>query len=204
MKHANALGLSALLTLAAAYTTLAHANSLTEHLVQCDSTFFNDIQQGTTPLSDKARQNATAIIAAWAENNASTRHANYIKLSRPVRDGSLLLNALSFSSDQLPEDETYYFWGFVTPSTPDDIIKATPHIAWIKAGSMYMYRPQIKRAGENKWAANNAAVDGVAVAKGKVEKIALLEPKGNSTTIACTLQGSVRPTDTRAIFSYRQ
>ena len=65
MKHANALGLSALLTLAAAYTTLAHANSLTEHLVQCDSTFFNDIQQGTTPLSDKARQNATAIIAAW-------------------------------------------------------------------------------------------------------------------------------------------
>lgn len=202
MKYANALGLSALLTLTTAHMTLAHAESLTEHLVQCDSTFFNDIQQDTVPLSDKARQNATAIIDSWAENNPSTRHANYIKLSQPLRDGSLLLKSLSFSSNLLSKDELYYYWGLVTPSTPDEIIKATPHIAWIKAGNSYMHHPKIKRTGENEWKDNNAAVDGVAVSRGKVEKLTLLERKGNFTIITCTLQGSVSLADTRAIFSY--
>ncbi|WP_313626127.1 hypothetical protein [Kosakonia sp.] len=185
----------ALLTLA--ITGSAKAQTLTESLLRCDSSFFSELYKQRATLAHTAPVVTDKQHHAWFA--APKDGSDTVWFSKPLRINQLTISGFDRSQESLGKLGDYYFWGWVIEEPMSAVIAALPDVHWQKVTDGYYANPLIKRAGETTWRVNKTAVSGIAPAADSVEKLAMLEVSEGKTFLRCSIQGKVSKDELLAV-----
>lgn len=167
----------------------ANSVSLPDSLLRCDNSFFSELH---------AQQKTLKKAAPMAQDNKN--HAWFIPakdggdtmwFSQPIKTKQLTLLGYYQSYTDLKEMGKYYYWGFIIDESPEAIIAATQKVRWQKSGTIYMAMTMIRHTDDNEWKENMAAADGIAPAKGTIEKLAMTYEYNGKSLLTCSVQGDV-------------
>ncbi|WP_353166539.1 hypothetical protein [Providencia sp.] len=96
----------------------------------------------------------------------------------------------------------YYFWGFETTQSLDEVIRYTSSkISILKIGNSYIYAPMIRHSLEEKWVFNEYAAQNYGLKPYSAEKMMIIEKdeKRGVVRFLCTLQGNVTEDDLKFV-----
>ncbi|MEW2737634.1 hypothetical protein [Providencia sp. PROV130] len=92
----------------------------------------------------------------------------------------------------------YYFWGFETTQSFEEVIRYTSsRIAILKVGNTYIYSPMIRHNLQGQWVFNEYATQDYNLAPNAAEKMLIIEKDEQRGVVRflCTLQGKVTDED---------
>ncbi|WP_147194103.1 hypothetical protein AAGQ96_01525 [Pantoea sp. MBD-2R] len=168
---------------------IANAATVTDSLLQCNPAFFHTLYQHRAVLKKVVQVESDGKRIAWVP--VTDKEARVRTFTHSVPDGKLHLSGYYEQSEDLGELGKYYYWGFVIDEAPEKVMAAFPHIQWLKGDALWTANPQIKLDIHRAWQPNPSATDGIAPAKGSVEKLVMLNEKEGKSWLSCSIQGSV-------------
>ncbi|MFP1871566.1 hypothetical protein ACLEDV_06315 [Lonsdalea quercina] len=177
----------------AGVTLPLHANTLTQSLVRCDTTFFSEIYHQRAKLNRVAPLTIDKHFQAWfkapIDGNGTTWFA------QPLQELNLTLSGYFLQTSDLNEINygKYYYWGLVFKETPEEVMSRLDHLTWSKTGDDYVSRAMIKSDANSTWEKNAQAVSGIAPAKESAEKLLMLTKGKEGTLLLCSVQGNITP-----------
>lgn len=166
-----------------------NAASLPDTLVYCDSRFFGELYKQRDMLKKAAPINQDNHNHAWFV--PAKDGEEILRFSQPIKIQKLTFLGYYQSYSDLKKYGQYYYWGFIIDESPEAVVAAMPKAGWQQAGDTYMAMPMIKNMDDKSWKKNITAVNGIAPAKGSVEKVAIVEASQGKTLLVCTVQGNV-------------
>lgn len=96
----------------------------------------------------------------------------------------------------------YYFWGFETTQSLDEVIRHTStKISILKIGKSYIYAPMIRHNLKDKWIFNEYAAQNYGLEPYAAEKMMIIEKDEQRGVVRflCTLQGNVTEEDLKFV-----
>lgn len=169
------------------------ATGLAEGLLQCQPSFFKNLhaQRGELARQVKLSQDDKAGVAWISVADRTSPEGALLTFAHPVDDNGLPLTAWYDRAFDLGAQGTYYFWGFETVASREEVMAKLPQAQWEEAGEYFISRPQIKPRGSDAWQDNPSAASGIAPAAGSAEKLLMLSTEDGKTRLLCSLQGSI-------------
>ncbi|WP_275553855.1 hypothetical protein [Mixta sp. Marseille-Q2659] len=174
-------------------TLPVYANTLTQSLTHCDTTFFSEIYHQRTTLSRIAPLTVDRHSHAWFKAPADGNGT--VWFAQPLNELNLTLAGYFLQTSNLSEINygKYYYWGLIFKESPEEVMSRLDHITWIKAGDDYISQAMIKTDPKSGWEKNAQAVSGIAPAKESTEKLLMLSKGKEGTLLLCSIQGNVTP-----------
>ncbi|WP_426444893.1 hypothetical protein [Siccibacter colletis] len=169
------------------------ANTLTQTLTRCDTTFFSEIYHQRTRLSRVAPLTVDKHEQAWFK--APVDGNRTVWFAQPLRELNLTLSGYYLQTSDLNEINygNYYYWGLIFKESPEEVMSRLDHLTWIKAGDDYISQAMIKADANSAWEKNAQAVSGIAPAKESTEKLLMISKDKKGTLMLCSVQGNVTP-----------
>lgn len=170
-------------------TNTVKAKTLPESLIPCDSRFFSELymQQAKfkyiVPLATDDQHHA------WFDPPKDG--AETVWFAQPIRMQHLTLSGYFLKQIDLYEQGKYYYWGLIFDESPEVVMDTLSQVNWQKSGDVFFANPMIKRPGDSAWQENTTATEGIAPAKGSVEKLLMISTNNDKTNLLCTIQGRV-------------
>lgn len=169
------------------------ANTLTQTLTRCDTTFFSEIYHQRARLSRVAPLTVDKHEQAWFKAPADGNRT--VWFAQPLRELNLTLSGYYLQTSDLNEINygKYYYWGLILKESPEEVMSRLDHLTWIKAGEDYISQAMIKADANSAWEKNAQAVSGIAPAKESTEKLLMISKDKKGTLLLCSVQGNVTP-----------
>lgn len=169
------------------------ANTLTQTLTRCDTTFFSEIYHHRARLSRVAPLTVDKHEQAWFKAPADGNRT--VWFAQPLRELNLTLSGYYLQTSDLNEINygKYYYWGLIFKESPEEVMSRLDHLTWIKAGDDYISQAMIKADANSAWEKNAQAVSGIAPAKESTEKLLMISKDKKGTLMLCSVQGNVTP-----------
>lgn len=169
------------------------ANTLTQTLTRCDTTFFSEIYHQRARLSRVAPLTIDKHEQAWFKAPADGNRT--VWFAQPLHELNLTLSGYYLQTSDLNEINygTYYYWGLVFKESPEEVMSRLDHLTWIKAGDDYISQAMIKADANSAWEKNAQAVSGIAPEKESAEKLLMISKDKKGTLMLCSVQGNVTP-----------
>jgi len=169
------------------------ANTLTQTLTRCDTTFFSEIYHQRARLSRVAPLTVDKHEQAWFKAPADGNRT--VWFAQPLRELNLTLSGYYLQTSDLNEINygKYYYWGLIFKESPEEVMSRLDHLTWIKAGDDYISQAMIKADANSAWEKNAQAVSGIAPAKESTEKLLMISKDKKGTLLLCSVQGNVTP-----------
>ncbi|PIF15151.1 MULTISPECIES: hypothetical protein [Pantoea] len=170
-----------------------HANTLTQSLTRCDTTFFSEIYHQRAKLSRVAPLTVDKHFQAWFK--APVDGNGTIWFTQSLQELNLKIAGYFLQTSNLDEISygKYYYWGLVFKESPEEVMSRLDHLTWSKAGDDYISQAMIKADANSVWEKNAQAVSGIAPAKESAEKLLMLSKGKEGTLLLCSVQGNVTP-----------
>lgn len=165
------------------------SQTLSESLLQCDDSFFSELYLQRSKFKNAAPISTDNQHHAWF--TAPRNGDEIIWFAQPVRMQKLTFSGYFLQQSDLDEFGKYYYWGLIIDESPETVMSILPKVNWQKSGDEFFANPMIKRPGDSDWQENTAAVEGIAPAKGSVEKLSMIRKDNGRTYQLCTIQGGV-------------
>ena len=174
-------------------TLPVYANTLTQSLTRCDTTFFSEIYHQRTTLSRVAPLTVDQQFRAWFK--APVDGNGTVWFAQPLHELNLTLSGYFLQTSNLNEINygKYYYWGLIFKESPEEVMSKLDHLTWNKAGDDYISQAMIKADPNSAWEKNAQAVSGIAPAKDSTEKLLMLSKGKEGTLLLCSVQGNVKP-----------
>lgn len=174
-------------------TLPAYANTLTQSLTRCDSTFFNEIYHQRATLSRAAPLTVDHQQRAWFKTPPDGNGTLWF--AQPLHELNLTITGYYVQTNNLDAINygKYYFWGLVFKESPQEVLSRLDHLSWSQAGDEYLSQAMIKANPNSAWERNAQAVSDIAPAKESTEKLLLLSKGKQGTLLLCSVQGNVTP-----------
>lgn len=174
-------------------TSPVYANTLTQSLTSCDTTFFNEIYHQRSALSRVAPLTVDHHSHAWFK--APVEGNSTVWFAQPLHELNLTLSGYYLQTSNLNEIDygKYYYWGLIFKESPEEVMSKLDHLTWIKAGDDHISQAMIKADPKSAWENNAQAVSGIAPAKESTEKLLMLSKSKEGTLLLCSIQGYVTP-----------
>ncbi|CNC75426.1 Uncharacterised protein [Yersinia frederiksenii] len=174
-------------------TLPVYANTLTQSLTRCDTTFFSEIYHQRTTLSRVAPLTVDQQFHAWFK--APVDGNGIVWFAQPLHELNLTLAGYFLQTSNLNEINygKYYYWGLIFKESPEEVMSKLDHLTWGKAGDDYLSQAMIKVDPNSAWRENAQAVSGIAPAKESTEKLLMLSKGKEGTLLLCSVQGNVTP-----------
>jgi len=169
------------------------ANTLTQTLTRCDTTFFSEIYHQRARLSRVAPLTVDKHEQAWFKAPADGNRT--VWFAQPLRELNLTLTGYYLQTSDLNEINygMYYYWGLIFKESPEEVMSRLDHLTWIKAGDDYIAQAMIKADAKSAWEKNAQAVSGIAPEKESAEKLLMISKNQKGTLLLCSVQGNVTP-----------
>lgn len=169
------------------------ANTLTQTLTRCDTTFFSEIYHQRARLSRVAPLTIDKHEQAWFKAPADGNRT--VWFAQPLRELNLTLSGYYLQTSDLNEINygKYYYWGLIFKESPEEVMSRLDHLTWIKAGDDYISQAMIKADANSAWGKNAQAVSGIAPEKESTEKLLMISKDKKGTLMLCSVQGNVTP-----------
>ncbi|ABP60216.1 conserved hypothetical protein [Enterobacter sp. 638] len=170
-----------------------HANTLTQSLTRCDTTFFSEIYHQRAKLSRVAPLTVDKHSQAWFKAPADGNGTLWF--AQPLHELNLTLSGYFLQTSNLNEINygKYYYWGLVFKESQEEVMSRLDHLTWTKAGDDYISQTMIKADAKSAWEQNAQAVSGIAPAEQSAEKLLMLSKGKEGTLLLCSVQGNVTP-----------
>lgn len=165
---------------------------LLKSFTQCDKTFFSDLNQ------KKYRNYFPIVNLPNGYSKFATKSINHTQKNRLTFDPPIIFNGLkieSFDQSQYINDEhlKYYYWGFNTDNTFEEIKSALPWVDWqISAdGTLDVANALFYKNGV--WSDNKHVLTNDSPVRGTAENLLFLEYDrfSGKVMIQCTVQGDI-------------
>lgn len=170
-----------------------HANTLTQSLTRCDTTFFSEIYHQRAKISRVAPLTVDKHSQAWFKAPADGNGTLWF--AQPLHELNLTLSGYFLQTSNLNEINygKYYYWGLVFKESQEEVMSRLDHLTWTKAGDDYISQTMIKADAKSAWEQNAQAVSGIAPAEQSAEKLLMLSKGKEGTLLLCSVQGNVTP-----------
>ncbi|WP_369311398.1 hypothetical protein [Providencia rettgeri] len=198
MKKVNILAIPLLLL---GVSTMPHSESLMRTFSYCDASFFN-------------KMNDYPVLRDISNTLKNTKFDDGIPFSVDLNfspTGVVTFNRFFVShSDFNKYDDFsymgirghYYFWGFETTQSLDEVIRYTSSkISILKIGNSYIYAPMIRHNLNGKWVFNEYVAQDYGLDPYAAEKMMVIEKDEQRGVVRfiCTLQGNVTEDDLKFV-----
>ena len=165
---------------------------LLKSFTQCDKTFFSDLNQ------KKYRNYFPIVTLPNGYSKFVTKLNNNPRKSRLTFDPPIIFNGLKiegFEQSEYIYDEhlKYYFWGFNTDNTFEEIKSALSWVDWQISADNILNIANALFYKNGVWSDNKHVLNNTSPVKGTAENILFLETDNiiGKVTIQCTIQGDI-------------
>ncbi|EPL9571189.1 hypothetical protein MMK73_004847 [Providencia rettgeri] len=198
MRKINILAIPLLLL---GVSTVAHTESLMRTFSYCDASFFKKIQE-------------YPVLQDISNTLKNTKFDDGAPLSVDLNfspTGIVTFNRFFVSHNDFDKYDNftymgmrgqYYFWGFETTQSLDEVISHTSSkISILKIGNSYIYAPMIRHNLDSKWVFNEYATQKYGLEPYAAEKMMIIEKDEQRGVVRflCTLQGYVTEDDLKFV-----
>jgi len=169
------------------------ANTLTQSLTRCGTTFFSEIYHQRAKISRVAPLTVDKHSQAWFKAPADGNGTLWF--AQPLHELNLTLSGYFLQTSNLNEINygKYYYWGLVFKESQEEVMSRLDHLTWTKAGDDYISQTMIKADAKSAWEQTAQAVSGIAPAEQSAEKLLMLSKGKEGTLLLCSVQGNVTP-----------
>lgn len=194
MKNINILAITFFLL---GLSPTVNAESLMRTFSYCDATFFEKIKEYPV-LNDasNALKNMKLGDGEQVSVNLNFSPTGIVTFNRFFVSHSNFDKYDDFS--YLGLRGQYYFWGFETTQSFEEVIRYTSsRIAILKVGNTYIYSPMIRHNLQGQWVFNEYATQDYNLNPNAAEKMLIIEKDEQRGVVRflCTLQGKVTDED---------
>lgn len=182
-------------------SNVSYAESLMRTFSYCDASFFK-------------KMNEYPVLQDISETLKQTNLNNSIPFSVDLNfspTGVVTFNRFFVSHSNFDKYDNftymgmrgqYYFWGFETTQSLDEVIRHTStKISILKIGKSYIYAPMIRHNLKDKWIFNEYAAQNYGLEPYAAEKMMIIEKDEQRGVVRflCTLQGNVTEEDLKFV-----
>ncbi|EPL6455981.1 hypothetical protein [Providencia sp.] len=198
MRKINILAIPLLLS---GVSMVAYAESLMRTFSYCDASFFNKVKE-------------YPVLQDISNTLKNTTFNDGIQLSVDLDfspTGIITFNRFFVSHSDFDKYDNftymgmrgqYYFWGFETKQSFDEVIQHTlTKISILKIGKSYIYAPMIRHNLKDKWIFNEYAAQNYSLEPYAAEKMMIIEKDEQRGVVRflCTLRGNVTKEDLKFV-----
>lgn len=199
MKNINILAITFFLL---GVSPALNADSLMRTFSYCDATFFEKMKDYPVlkDVSDTLRNMQTISNGEQISVNLDFKPTDIITFNRFFISHNNFDKYDEFS--YMGMRGQYYFWGFETTQSLEDVIRYTSsRIAIIQVRNIYIYSPMIRYDLKDKWVFNERAAQNYNLDKNSAEKMLIIEKDERRGVVRflCTLQGKVTDEDLKYV-----
>ncbi|MGG4607628.1 hypothetical protein [Providencia sp. Me31A] len=199
MKNINILAITFFLL---GVSPALNADSLMRTFSYCDATFFEKMKDYPVlkDVSDTLKNMQTISDGEQISVNLDFKPTDIITFNRFFISHNNFDKYDEFS--YMGMRGQYYFWGFETTQSLEDVIRYTSsRIAIIQVRNIYIYSPMIRYDLKDKWVFNERAAQNYNLDKNSAEKMLIIEKDERRGVVRflCTLQGKVTDEDLKYV-----
>ncbi|HGN1704890.1 TPA: hypothetical protein ACKRTE_000708 [Providencia rettgeri] len=199
MKNINILAITFFLL---GVSPALNADSLMRTFSYCDATFFEKMKDYPVlkDVSDTLRNMQTISNGEQISVDLDFKPTDIITFNRFFISHNNFDKYDEFS--YMGMRGQYYFWGFETTQSLEDVIRYTSsRIAIIQVRNIYIYSPMIRYDLKDKWVFNERAAQNYNLDKNSAEKMLIIEKDERRGVVRflCTLQGKVTDEDLKYV-----
>ncbi|HHE6468155.1 TPA: hypothetical protein ACPFI9_004370 [Providencia rettgeri] len=194
MKNINILAMTFFLL---GLSPTVNAESLMRTFSYCDATFFEKIKEyPVLNNASNALKNMKLDDGEQVSVNLNFSPTGIVTFNRFFVSHSNFDKYDDFA--YLGLRGQYYFWGFETTQSFEEVIRYTSsRIAILKVGNTYIYSPMIRHNLQGQWVFNEYATQNYNLDPNAAEKMLIIEKDEQRGVVRflCTLQGKVTDED---------